>query len=60
MNGREVMWRIRWLLASSKMEVMRKKAEAVGEDDSDGEFLLVPVLCGRRIGYECWVFQYWS
>jgi hypothetical protein len=54
------MWRIRWLLASSKMEVMRKKAEAVGEDDSDGEFLLVPVLCGRRIGYECWVFQYWS
>jgi hypothetical protein len=21
---------------------------------------LVPVLCGRRIGYECWVFQYWS
>lgn len=60
MNGREVMWRIRWLLAGSKMEVVRKKAGAVGGGDSDGELVLVPVLCGRRIGCGCWVFQYWS
>ena len=53
MNGRMVMWRIRWLLDGSKMEVVRKKAGTVGRGDSDGE--LVPVLCGRMIGYGCWV-----
>ncbi|KAL3565679.1 hypothetical protein D5086_033725 [Populus alba] len=40
-----------WLLAGSKMEVVRKKAGAVGRGDNDGE--LVPVLRGRMIGYGC-------
>ena len=54
MNERMVIWRIRWLLVGSKMEVVRKKAGVVGRGDNDEE--LVPVLCGRMIGQGCWVF----